>query len=47
MAKKEKAPKKQKKVKEPQYYYSATNMQTLNYKVYYMSGAEKILYFLI
>lgn len=54
MAKKEKAVKeskqkktKEKKVREPQYYYSATNMQTLNYKVYYMSAAEKILYFLI
>ena len=52
MAKKEKAPKepkqrKAKKIKEPQYYSSATNMRTLNYKVYYMSGAEKILYFLI
>lgn len=54
MAKKEKAAKepkqkktRQKKVREPQYYCSATNMQTLNYKVYYMSAAEKALYFLI
>lgn len=54
MAKKEKAVKqpkqkkiKEKKIKEPQYYYSATNIQTLNYKVYYMSMAEKVLYFLI
>lgn len=54
MAKRENAAKepkqkkiKEKKNKEPQYYYSATNMQTLNYKVYYMNGAEKILYFLI
>lgn len=49
MAKKEKAAKepRKKKIKEPQYYYSATNIQTLNYKVYYMNGAEKILYFLI
>ena len=52
MAKKEKAlkepkQKKAKKVKEPQYYLSATNMRTLNYKVYYMSGAEKVLYFLM
>lgn len=52
MAKKEKVPKeskkkKTKKIREPQYYVSATNMRTLNYKVYYMSGAEKILYFLI
>lgn len=39
--------KKEKKEKEPQYYYSATNMQTLNYKVYYMNMAEKIGYFLI
>ncbi len=52
MAKKEKAPKqkkqtKAKKVREPQYYVSATNIRTLNYRVYYLSGAEKILYFLI
>lgn len=33
--------------KEPQYYMSATNVQILNYKVYYMSIVEKILYFLI
>jgi len=38
---------KQKKVKEPQYYSSATNMPTYNYKVYYMSSLEKILYFII
>jgi len=50
MAKKEKAAKKPdrpKKVKEPQYYYSATNMRTVNYRVYYMNAAEKILYFLL
>lgn len=39
--------KKEKKIKEPQYYLSATNIQTYNYKVYYMSAVEKILYFLI
>ena len=39
--------KKEEKVKEPQYYLSATNIQTLNYKVYYMSKTEKILYFLL
>ena len=33
--------------KEPQHYQSATNMKTLNYKVYYMSAPEKLLYFLI
>lgn len=33
--------------KEPQYYESATKMQTLNYKVYYMSSVEKILYSLL
>lgn len=38
---------KEEKVVEPQYYLSATNMQTLNYKVYYMSKTEKILYFLL
>ena len=32
---------------EPQYYLSATNMQTLNYKVYYMSKIEKLLYGLL
>lgn len=32
---------------EPQYYMSATNMQMLNYKVYYMSKLEKMLYFLL
>lgn len=31
--------------KEPQYYLSATNMKTYNYKVYYMSLIEKVLYF--
>ncbi|MCI8530174.1 MAG: hypothetical protein HFH82_13650 [Lachnospiraceae bacterium] len=38
---------KEKKIKEPQYYTSATNMRTLNYKVYYMSLGEKVFYFLI
>ncbi|MCD8120011.1 MAG: type II secretion system F family protein [Lachnospiraceae bacterium] len=47
MAKKEKEPKKRKKEKEPQYYLSATNQQTYNYKVYYMSSVEKMVYFLI
>lgn len=32
---------------EPQYYMSATNIPTYNYKVYYMSKIEKILYFLL
>ena len=39
--KKEKAP------REPQYYVSATNIRTLNYKVYYMKLWEKVLYFLL
>ena len=41
--------KKTKKTKEqdPQYYLSATNMRTYNYKVYYMSVLEKIVYFII
>lgn len=39
--KKEKAP------REPQYYMSATNIRTLNYKVYYMKLWEKVLYFLL
>lgn len=32
---------------EPQYYSSATNMTTYNYKVYYMKQIEKILYFVL
>ncbi len=39
--------KKEKKEQEPQYYLSATNMPTYNYKVYYMKPLEKILYFLL
>lgn len=38
---------KEKKEKEPQYYASMTNIRTLNYKVYYMNGLEKTLYFLV
>lgn len=41
MAKKEKAQ------QEPQYYMSPTKIPTLNYKVYYMSKLEKMLYFLL
>lgn len=39
--------KKEKKVLEPQYYTSATNIPTYNYKVYYMNPLEKMLYFLL
>lgn len=39
--------KKEKKVIEPQYYSSATNMPTYNYRVYHMSKLEKVLYFLL
>lgn len=39
--------KKKEKELEPQYYLSATNIQTLNYKVYYMKPLEKMLYFLL
>lgn len=39
--------KKEEQEKEPQYYTSMTNIQTLNYKVYYMGIVEKILYFLL
>ena len=35
------------KVIEPQYYVSATNMRTYNYKVYHMPVYEKILFFLL
>lgn len=38
---------KEKKQLEPQYYYSNTKIPTYNYKVYYMSAVEKILYFLL
>lgn len=39
--------KKEKKPREPQYYLSATNIRTYNYKVYDMSFVEKVIYFLI
>ena len=39
--------KKEKKPQEPQYYMSATNVPTYIYKVYYMSVAEKIIYFIL
>lgn len=38
--------KKNAKEKEPQYYMSQTNIPVLNYKVYYMSKLEQMLYFL-
>lgn len=46
---KEKKGKKEKteKILEPQYYRSATGDETLNYRVYYMSNIEKIVYFLL
>ncbi len=37
----------EKKSVEPQYYTSATNMPTYNYKVYHMKMIEKSLYFVI
>lgn len=40
----EQAAKKKATEQEPQYYKSATNIQTLNYRVYIMSPLEKILY---
>jgi len=39
--------KKEKEPMEQQYYMSATNMPTYNYRVYYMSKKEKVLYFLL
>lgn len=39
--------KKNKAEQEPQYYMSATNMPTYNYKVYYMKPVEKFLTFLL
>ena len=44
MAKKNK---KKKRIEEPQYFTSATNIPTYNYKVYNMTKTEKILYFLL
>lgn len=38
---------KKNKVVEPEYYMSATNMPTLNYRVYIMKPLEKFLYFMI
>jgi len=34
-------------IKEPEFYMSATNIQTINYRVYYMSILEKVLFFLL
>lgn len=39
--------KKNKEEQEPQYYLSATNVPTYNYKVYYMKPMEKVLYFVL
>ncbi len=39
--------KKEKSIKEPEYYLSATNIPTMNYRVYYMKPLEKLLYFLL
>lgn len=39
--------KKNKTEQEPQYYVSATNIPTYNYKVYYMKPSEKVLYFIL
>lgn len=39
--------KNKKKEREPQYYMSAVNTAVYNYKIYYMSRKEKILYFLL
>ncbi len=33
--------------KEPEFFLSATNIPTINYKVYYMKPLEKIMYFLL
>ncbi|MDD4095314.1 MAG: hypothetical protein PHP22_03615 [Oscillospiraceae bacterium] len=39
--------KKEKKIQESQYYTSATNLPTYNYRVYEMKKVEKVLYFLL
>ena len=38
---------KKKQAPEPEFYVSATNMQTINYRVYYMKPLEKILTFIV
>ncbi len=38
---------KKKQVVEPEYYMSATNIPTLNYRIYRMRSIEKVLYFLV
>lgn len=43
----EQKPKKQKPEKEPQYFRSVTNIPTLNYRVYYMSKTETVVYSLL
>lgn len=39
--------KKDKTPPEPQYYYSPTNIQSLNYRVYYMNIKERVIYFIL
>lgn len=39
--------KKKEKALEPEFYLSATNMPTINYRVYYMKPVEKVVTFLI
>lgn len=39
--------KKKEKALEPEFYLSATNMPTINYRVYYMKPVEKLVTFLI
>lgn len=39
--------KKKEKTQEPEFFTSATNIPTVNYKVYYMKPIEKTLYFLL
>lgn len=39
--------KKEKKIEEPQYYTSATNLPTYNFRVYEMKLIEKVLYFIL
>lgn len=38
---------KKKQAPEPEFYVSATNIQTINYRVYYMKPLEKILTFIV
>lgn len=39
--------KKEEKIEEPEFYYSATKIKVPNYKVYHLKQTEKIIYFIL